>query len=273
MALTKNPVLLSSQQELISKGGDPKDPGVTSPPANFSVTDFRVFAEEHKRKRIWRSRIEYRKACHEGSNSSYYLGAGVYPCGMMYSGGYKTYYAKGKGNREIAVIVDKATSEQARRAEQEHCDDILRAYKLTLKEMDDAIARAQKRLQADMSRAFTERSFSKSTALKVAKDILKQECPDNTLKKIVEESLQQDTVLHSFTEKMGALYRDTAAKTATRDFDGWHTFEIDRNEYKPWFASCRGYDVTQYDYRKLLMPLWIAQGKTSPSSVSIITLS
>ena len=273
MALAKNPVLLSSQRELISKGGDPKDPGVTSPPANFRVTEFRLIAEEHKKKQIWKSRIEHRKACDEGNNASYYLGAGIYPCGLMYSGGWKTYYVKGKGNREIAVIIDRETSEQASRAEQEHCDDILRAYKLTLKSMDDAISRAKERLKAVMSAAFTERSYSKNTALKIAKDILKQECPHDKLRKIIEESVHHDEVRqHSFEQKMGTLYLETAAKTATRDSGGWHTFEIDRNEYKPWFASCRGYDVAKYDYRKLLMPSWIAQRKTSPSPVAIITL-
>ncbi len=273
MALARNPEKITDQQEIIRLGGSRLSPGITTPATGFRVGKFCLQCQEKPKYGGWIPRIVLREESYEGYNRSVNLVKGVYPTGQMYDSdaGGRTDFVRGGRNREIYMIIDQEVSQQSYCSEQEHCDDIRYAYELTLKAMDRAVRVARGKLSAEVRRL---KSFqTKKEAIRKAKGLLIECCPYNVLKTIVRETILADgTVTGAYEQKMVALFRNTAKKSQLRDSEGWHTFVVSDTEYRPWFSSCRGYDIGNHDYRKIALPLKIRKKETSPSTKSLIML-
>lgn len=97
-------------------------------------------------------------------------------------------------------------------------------------------------------------------------------CPGNfRIAQIFSKGILPDgTVSAAFKTDMEALYVEAARLTQKRDSENWHSFRFDPDEYRPYFASCRGYDFIRYEYRKMLMPELLQRGGISPSSATLI---
>ena len=273
MVLARNPERITDQQEIIRLGGSRLSPGITTPATGFRVGKFCLRCQKASGCEGWIPRIVLQEESDEGYNRSVNLVKGVYPTGQMYDSdaGGRTDWVRGGRNREIYMIIDQEVSQQSYRSEQEHCDDIRHACELTLKTMDRVVRDAMGRLAAEVRRL---KSFqTKREAIRKAKGLLIECCPHDVLKRIVGETILADgTVTGTYEQKMADLYRNTAKKSQLRDSEGWHTFDVSDTEYRPWFSSCRGYDMGNHDYRKIALPLKIRRKETPPSTESLITL-
>lgn len=169
---------------------------------------------------------------------------------MAVEGGF---YPHSRGNREIVMIVSREISNQSRLAEKEHCLDAIRAYDITLKSADDTI-----RSVIDMFAASDRRNIRFATATNAVSAVRKklvQHASHPRIAQIFSNAILPDgTVSAAFKTDMEALYVEAARLTQKRDSENWHSFRFDPDEYRPYFASCRGYDFVRYEYRKMLMP-------------------
>lgn len=268
MALVTEPEPVTDHHRICDRrGADKWDQGITSIVKNYSATRFSIVVE--MRKGGFKASINYLGKCDPGSNESLYLAPGFYKTGLMsISGGF---YPHSRGNREIVMIVSDDISKQSCRAEKEHCMDGVQAFEITLKSADDTIKRVKQMLEADNRRHVTY--FSKKAAVRAVKRKLVSQAAHPRIGQIFSDAIASDgTVTASFKTGMEKLYFDTALLTQKRDTEKWHSFRFDTHEYRPYFASCRGYQLDRYEYRKMLMPALIAEGGVSPSSASLIRL-
>jgi len=144
MALARAP-LLCNTRVLFAAGLNPADLnpsdfGITTNPTGYLTPQFTIAAQNGAGG--WTAQIAVTRNAHEGANDARYLGAGFYSTGLMYSGGGLTAFAPGPNNRHIYVEVSAAIATLNRQAEQEHCDDMVRAYDLTLGAAQTALTTA-----------------------------------------------------------------------------------------------------------------------------------
>lgn len=269
MALLEDPVRVTDHRLIYGRpGADKWDQGITSIVRNFSVTQFSITTVPC-RGGSCKVRIDYRTPCDPGTNESCYLGEGRYGTGLMsVEGGF---YPHCRGNREIVMIVSREISNQSRLAEKEHCLDGIRAYEITLKSADDTI-RSVKDMFAAPDRRNTRFATVTNAVRAVRKKLVRHASHPRIAQIFARAILTDGTVSGAFKTDMEALYAEAARLTQKRDSENWHSFRFDPNEYRPYFASCRGYDFVRYDYRKMLMPELLERGGISPSPSSLINI-
>lgn len=268
MALVANPVMVTDHSRIYSRpNADRWDQGYTTRPTAYAAPDFRIRIddrEDHCTVSIDRLRL-----CVPGNNESCYLAPGMYLTRLMSAGG--GLYPLARGEREIRMIVSEEIAQQSRRAEKEHCDDMIRAYNITLLSMYNALRSVSEQLAR-------ERFFSHRAAVDAVKERLGRASAHERIARIFMGGIEADgTVNGRFKTEAEKLYNDVIGLTGQRDYDreglpAWHSFRLARTEYRPFFASCRGYDLGRYEYRKMLLPERIAAGERSPSSDRLIRL-
>ncbi len=267
MALVTEPVRVTDHSLIYNRpGADKWDQGITSIAKNYGATRFAVVAETSEN-RGFRARIDYQGKCDPGTNESFYLAPGQYRTGLMNVAG--GFYPHSPGYREIVIVVSDEISRQSRIAEKEHCMDGVRAYEITLKSADDTIKKVRTMLAADRKKKY----LTRAAAFRAVRKMLVNESEHPRIGEIFRQAITSGgTVSGSFKTGIEALYFETARLTQKRDMEEWHSFRFDTEEYRPYFASCRGYQTDRYEYRKILMPLLIAQGGVSPSPHSLVHL-
>lgn len=273
MALVTEPVRVTDHRLICDRpGADRWDQGITSIARNYKATRFEVVVEKPGEE-DFRARIDYREDCDPGTNESFYLAPGHYRTGLMnVAGGFYPYFRDRRDRRdprEIMMIVSDEISRQSRIAEKEHCMDGVRAYEITLKSAEDTIKKVRMILEADREKKYATRA----EAFRAVGRMLVDESEHPRIGEIFRKAITSGGMsFGSFKTDIEALYFETARLTQERDTEGWHSFRFETSEYRPCFASCRGYQTDSYEYRKILMPLRIAQGEVSPSSHSVVRL-
>lgn len=220
MALARNPVLCTTRV-LFAAGlapGDvsPSDFGITTNPTGYLTPQFTITAQNAGG---WTATIAITRNAHEGANAARYLGAGFYSTGLMYGAhNALTAFAPGPNNRHIYVEVSAAIATLNRQAEQEHCDDMVRAYDLTLGAAQTALTAA---LAGNPYAGATS-----AAAVTAARDAITngmhvrlQAVFDNNI------DVNTATVNAAFDTDLGQLYMDLCGLSALgRDALGLHTF-------------------------------------------------
>ncbi|WP_033046108.1 MULTISPECIES: hypothetical protein [Pseudomonas] len=211
---------LQTREELDAKQADSMDCGITSPPSHALSPKFNIVCQQ-KPFKGWSAHVQILQRAYEGDNEAYHLAPGFYPTGLMISGGV-TNYVPGAGNRQIYVEIDAAHSVDGRDAEQEHCRDILHAYAITLKAMQDALDSAKAKgpyFGDNREKAVRATKNAILTGLHPKLQGIVRSCViDNWGVKIPE-----------FEAKLRQLYLDTCNLTQQRDTNGWHTLKPDMN--------------------------------------------
>jgi len=210
---------LHTREELNAKGADPMDCGITSPPVHVLAPKFNIVCQQRPY-RGWSSHVQILQTAYEGDNEAYHLAPGLYATGLMISGGHTTNYVEAPGNRQIFVEIDAAGSMDGRDAEQEHCLDILHAYDITLKAMQDALnkAKAGGPYQGD----------KRDQVVRAAKNAILTGLHPK-LQEIVRTCVIDNwgVNISEFDTKLRKLYLATCDLTQQRDAKNWHTLAPD----------------------------------------------
>lgn len=212
---------LQTREELNAKKADPMDCGITSPPRHALGPKFNIVCQQ-KPFKGWSANVQILQRAYEGDNEAYHLAPGLYATGLMISGGFTSNYVAATGNRQIYVEIDATRSVDGRDAEQEHCRDILHAYDITLKAMQDALDSAKARgPYVGDNRDKVVRATKNAILIGLhpkLQEIVHACVIDNWGVKIPE-----------FEAKLRQLYLNTCDLTQQRDANGWHTLTPDLN--------------------------------------------
>ncbi|HEX8407939.1 MAG TPA: hypothetical protein VF883_03675 [Thermoanaerobaculia bacterium] len=221
MALARVP-LLCNTRALFAAGLNPADVspgdfGITTNPTGYLTPQFTIAAQNGAGG--WTAQIAITRNAHEGTNDARYLGAGFYSTGVMFiGGGALTGYLPGPNNRQIYVEVSAAIANLNRQAEQEHCDDMVRAYDLTLGAAQTALATA---VAGNPYAGATS-----ADAVTAARDAITNGLHAR-LQAVFNNNIDVNTatVNATFGTALGQLYDDLCALSGTgRDGLGLHTF-------------------------------------------------
>nr|DAI44621.1 MAG TPA: hypothetical protein [Caudoviricetes sp.] len=274
MGLVREPVAVRDHAAFCRRPGVRKrDLGETTRPKDSYMTCFSIGAIEcfvrngKRRKRLYCPKIEIKKKCFSGHNESFYLPVGWYSSGQMCVDGFFGNFMQEAGAREIRYYISREISEQSRQAEREHCNDIIRAYEITLLAAEQTIVRVGEFFKQKRNPVAFEES------IRQAYKKLMENASHEKIREIFREciDLKSGKIDSSFRTRMNELYLVTADRTLKRDEDQWHTFRYGDMEYKPrWYEF--GYKTDRYDYRIMKQPLKREQGMRSPSTESLITL-
>ncbi len=234
-ALAQHPTMVTSRAAL----GDPNDAGVTSPPASFTTPHFSINCQQ--RHDGWYASLQVHRHADEGTNTSRYLGVGLYSTDLMFMGGARTNYVPGPNNRRIYVEISSAIADLNRQAELEHCNDIIRAYNLTLVAAQNALTNA---LGGNPYGPFLKRPKAMQAIRQAIIAGLHAR-----LQKIFRDAINVDSNVNiqKFSSDLSQLYLNIANITQQRDGQGWHTFLPD-NSGESW----SGRSWAEYGGRKLL---------------------
>jgi|GEM_PF-6590117 len=149
----------------------------------------------------------------EGNSNAVYLQRGIFPSGLMLTAGILGPFAAGPANRQVYADLSAVNSNLSRLAEQEHLDDLRRAFQITLDIADWAFDQAVLNgpyagATAPLAQAAAEAGIDNFIAARAA--IL-------------------GTAPFTTATDLTALYQAKQALTHTgRDSLGFHTFNIDR---------------------------------------------
>lgn len=228
MALVRFPIRVNDIQNLVNAGGDINDMGVTNPPGNFNVPDFNIVCQQTKNG--WSVSIHIIQVASEGTNASYYLGTGLYPSNLMMSGRNITNYSPGPTNRRIYRIVTDDIADLNRKAEEEHCNDIIRAYQITLQAVQNAINKARQ----DLIKA-QKRYDKQDQAMRAALDALVNADSHSRIQNIFRSAINTKYNIdrNKLRNDLSRLYLDIANMTQYRDSQGYHTLNVQR-ESESW---------------------------------------
>lgn len=219
--LATNAIQLLTINDLISKGGETNDWGLTNIPKEFTAPTFNIVCIQTANSG-WNASLQILRNSDPGVNSAYYLGPGVYATNLMFHAGGLTNFTPGSGRR-IYVELSQALSNDARDCELEHLRDTQYAYDITL-------GAIQKRMEEVKKQPF--RGFSKrDKAVQAMKNAVVAGLHPR-LAALVHKAVQVTggSVHHTqFGQALGKLYLEAQALTANRDSNGWHFIKPDPN--------------------------------------------
>jgi hypothetical protein len=209
--IAANPVAVN-QGGMIAFGGAAMDMGLTNPIAGAVVPTYNINTAPVIGG--FTATVVKTTAADEGNTNAVYMQAGIYPTNLMLHAGALGPFAVGPGNRQVYGELSAANSTLSRMAEQEHLDDLRRAFQITLGIADTAIDQA---VVASPHGPF-------ATAL------LAQQAAENYINgRIAILAGIQGTAPFLITAGLLALYQAKEQLTAIhRDAPGLHTFDIDR---------------------------------------------
>jgi len=203
--------------------GEKADMGLTTTPEGAEPPQLHltVYTEGPN---AWKVRCRLTPAV-EGTNESVYLAAGSYAIGRAW---YPEYDLAGPiddlHSQEIHGILSEANSDWSRRAEQEHCDDWLRAHEITLKAAENTIRYASPGLE-------NRRFASRYDAYQGALEAFRAHSPHNRIAEVFEGSLiatprQHDFFPMEFRRLLLKLFLEVGDLTGERDSRRWHHFAV-----------------------------------------------
>lgn len=225
------PIMASSRVALTAAGGEPNDVGNTSPPEATRPPDFQITAQQRPHQG-WFATVQLHSPAQEGTNQAAYLAPGTYSTDlMMLPGGALTAYLPGAGNRRIHMRVSQHCSTLSRMAEQEHCDDVLEAYRLTMAAAEQAIRGAVAQNPFGPAR-------KRDAAMRLARTAIAAGLHAR-LARIFTDCIDPNAMVrrHDFATRMRELFLDVCNGTMQRDFLGHHTFRLGNVVAPGFFAS------------------------------------
>lgn len=240
MPLKQNPDPVDHAGILTAEQLDPasgwlRDAGSTSPPAGAEAPDYEIVVTPKGDR--FEAKLVMRRRASPGTNNAVYLKAGVYETNTTLDlvtleshrkkkmalglGSYMTDFGKSSQNR-VYLYMPQDMAELSRRAELEHCDDLVYAYQQTLETLDLALVSVA---SADPVTAATsdEARTKVATAIRAA-------IP------------QRRANLGIDPQPWLAEYERLCAKTRDRDTNEWHFFDVERVEA----AAVPGRDAPTY---------------------------
>jgi len=188
----------------------PADMGNTGDPQNYTVPTYNINTVSTATG--WVSSVGLTAAADEGVNFARYLGPGIHSTGLMSVHGALGPYVAGNNNREIYGEVSAAIADDNRDAEQEHVDDFLRAYAITLDVAEQAINAAV------AASPFPARPTAP------AADAAAETFMNNN---ITMQTNALNATPFQITANLGNLYDNACQQSMQRDANGWHTFRPD----------------------------------------------
>lgn len=201
-----------NQAGMLAAGGVQMDMGNTNPIANEVLPTYNIVTAANGLGGFDATVVKTANA-YEGDSDAVYLQRGIYPSGLMLNAGVLGPFAAGPGNRQVYADLSAANSNLSRMAEQEHLDDLRRAFQITLGvadgAYDDAVANGPYAgATAPLAQTAAETGINNFIAARAA--IL-------------------GTAPFTIATNLAALYQAKQALTNTgRDGIGLHTFDIDR---------------------------------------------
>lgn len=196
---------------MLATGSGPMDMGNTDPVVGDVFPAFNIVTAPNGG--AFQATVVKTANALEGNNNAVYLQRGIYPSGLMLNAGTLGPFGAGPGNRQVYADLTAANSNLSRMAEQEHLDDLRRAFQITLGiadgAYDDAVAHGPYAgATAPLAQAAAEAGINGFIAARAA--IL-------------------GTAPFTIATNLAALYQAKQALTNTgRDGVGLHTFDIDR---------------------------------------------
>lgn len=230
---------------LTAQGGSPDDFGTTSPPVNFIAPTFTINCVPVN-VNAWSASVQVTQNAHEGDNQAFHLGPGLHSTNLMFWNGSLTNFVAGPGNRRIYVEVSQAIATDSQHAEEEHCRDILRAYDITLRAVQNAV-------QAAVTGG-PYVAASQAGAIQAAKQAIVNGLHPRLQAVFQQASLPNGYNMALLGQGLGRLYLDICDLSQGRDAQGWHYFEPDRTG-ESWSV----WSWTEYAGAKVL-PGWAHQG-------------
>jgi hypothetical protein len=206
----------------------PSDVGVTTEPAGFTVPTFTI--DSQNRSGQWFATLRAGQRATEGNNLSRYLSTGLYRTDLMINpGGNVSNFLSGGKARRVYIEVSSTTADLNRRAEQEHCDDFLLAYRLTLGAVQiaiDRVAGTANGPHATLQAAVTAIRGAVTLGLHAR------------ISQVFQNSIDANGNVDAgrLQNELGALYVGLCKRSKTkRDDKGYHHFDIERR-WESWSA-------------------------------------
>jgi hypothetical protein len=185
------------------------DVGITTTPLGAAVTAWECPVVETSRLSLAQLRIN--KKADSGTNSSVYVSEGVYETNYTVDKvptgeNPRNYFVewKEKNQPRVYLVMPADIAEINRKAEQEHVDDFLLAYELTLKKYESCLSEVKAPTAANF--------FAAKTAFKEA------------LKKLLPMALQPAA---DRPAQCLEKYQELCQKSFDRDTQCWHSFGIE----------------------------------------------
>jgi hypothetical protein len=230
----------------IGYNGDKRDMGVTTEPTGATPPTISLVV--HTEGNDYKVQCTLTAAV-EGTNQSVYLGPGSYATGIAWWAQSNGFGPTGPGKTEVWGIVDALNSNRSRDAELEHCNDWVRAHKLTLEAAEDAIRHAIPGLQ---NRRFDSRAAAYAGALQA----FVGHSPHKKIAAVFQESIaataqQHDFFPQKFKDGLVKLFLDIGNQTAARDQKGWHHFEFGPTVPTSELGMMDKLKASSRDYRKV----------------------
>jgi hypothetical protein len=178
-------------------GGHKGDAGITTLPVDYKAPDYDFLKPIRRNTRrasfvgkdiFWRPRKK--TAAFEGTGVSKFTAPGKYPTGDKENG------------KDVFWNFSPATSDLVRTGEQEHCDDVAEAYRISLKEADDVL-----------NAQIYGKDFGPRPTVQEAEKLVR----DTIAAKLTHPQLGGDQT------QWGTKFYNLYLKTKTRDDSGWHT--------------------------------------------------
>jgi hypothetical protein len=212
-----------------------RNAGSTSPPAGAEAPDYEIVSTPKGDR--FEAKLVVRRRASPGTNSAVYLKAGVYETNATLDfvtleshrkqkmalglGSYMADFGNSSQNR-VYLYMPQEMAELSRRAELEHCDDLIYAYQQTLETLDLALVSVA---SADPVTAATsdEARMKVTTAIRAA---------------IPQRRANLGIDPGAWSTEYGRL----CAKTRDRDTNNWHFFDVEHVEA----AAVPGRDAPTY---------------------------
>lgn len=197
---------------ILASGGVPMDMGVTQPVANEVVPTYNININYNERNQNYEAAVVINQQAFEGNSNAVYRQREIFPTGLMLVNGGLGGFAAGGANRQVYADLSAANSNSSRLAEQEHLDDLRRAFQITLGIAEWAYTQAAglnpyigiTNLQARTAAEQSINNFINARAISLG------------------------TAPFNITTNLAFLYQQKQNMTQNRDNLGWHTFDIDR---------------------------------------------
>ena len=226
-------------------GAAPADMGNTSPPGGYTVPAYVINTAAAGGG--FSATVVKTANADDGNNFSRYLGAGIHSTGLMRVGTALGPYAAGQDNREIYAEASGAIATVNRAAEQEHVDDFLRAYQISLRMAEDAI-----------DAAVLNGPFAGHPTAPAAQAAAETFMNNH----INAAAIVAGSAPFVITANLDQLFQDKMALSMQRDGNGWHTFRPDMTATS-WSAAALWEELTSgrtHEVRNLLQGPTMAVG-------------
>lgn len=199
------------QAGMLATGSGPMDMGNTDPIAGDILPAYNIVTAPGGGG--FQATVVKTTNAFEGNSNAVYLQRGIYPSGLMLTAGVLGPFAAGPGNKQVYADLSAANSTLSRMAEQEHLDDLRRAFQITLGIADWAY-----------DQAVLHGPYAGATVP------LAQAAAETGINNfIAARALVLGTAPFTIATNLAALYQAKQALTNTgRDGLGFHTFDIDR---------------------------------------------